>query len=287
MSSPFATPDAVKSLAWDVKGVAPKDVLPEALILRAASKAGVVEGDAPAVRVPYLSLDAGAFVPEGTTIEDTLPDDSEVVIHTGKIASLVPLSREQYGQDDVASLLSEAMKRDLLRKANAAFLAQAAPEAPAVTPPAGLIYQSPTTLSTDPIEVVGSLDPLADAIATVEAAGAALADLVIVASPVAWATIVKLKAATDSNTSLLGAGVDAVERRLLSVPVLVDRDAPAASLLLIDRHAVLAAYGEVSIATSADARFADDVVLVRGLWRFGAKIVDANRVVLVDVLDVS
>lgn len=285
--SSFTTPDSVKSLAWDVKGIAPKDVLPDALILRAATKAGVVEGDAPAVRVPHIALNAGGFVAEGVTIEDTLPDDSETVIHTGKIASLVPLSREQYGQADVAGLLSDAMKADLLRKANAAFLAQAAPVAPATTPPAGLINQSPTALGGDSIATAGSLDPLADAIAWVEAAGSALGNLVIVAHPSAWATIVKLKAATDSKASLLGAGVDAVERRLLSVPVIVDRDAPTSSLLVIDRHAVLAAYGEVSIATSADARFADDVVLVRGLWRFGARIVDTNRVVLVSVSDES
>lgn len=47
MSAPFSTPDAVKALAMDVKGIAPQQLLPEALILNITTRAGSVEGDAP------------------------------------------------------------------------------------------------------------------------------------------------------------------------------------------------------------------------------------------------
>jgi len=37
-SNVFATPDAVKALALDVKGLAPKDIIPEALIIQATTR---------------------------------------------------------------------------------------------------------------------------------------------------------------------------------------------------------------------------------------------------------
>lgn len=169
MVTPFNTPDATKALAMDVRGVAPADVVPDALILTTSTKAGVVEGDAPVVRVPFISLEgAPGFVAEAAEIPESLPDDTEADIATGKIAVLVPVSREILAQPDAGSLLNAAVRKAMTRKANRAYLAQAAPVAPATRPPAGILNQAITdggALGTD-------LDGLVDAIAAIEDAGA-------------------------------------------------------------------------------------------------------------------
>ncbi len=265
----------------DVKGVAPKDVIPEALILETSTKAGHVDGDAPAVRVPFVSLDgAAAFIPEGDGIPETDPDDTEVVIHTGKIASLIAVSREQHGQEDAAALLSDAMREDLVRKANKAFLAQAAPD-PAVTPPAGLINQGVHDGGILSDEDGHGLDDLIDAVAHIEAAGGKPTH--VLAHPTSWAWLAKLKKEAGGNESLLGAGTSAEKRMLLSLPVLVDRDVPASSLIVLDKKAVLSVHGDIQLTTSQDYYFNRDTIAIRATWRFGIKVSDTNRVVLLGI----
>jgi HK97 family phage major capsid protein len=284
-TQPFVTPDAEKAFAMDVKGVAPKDVIADALILQCSTKAGNVEGDAPAVRVPYVSLeDQPEFVPEGDEIDEADPDDTEVVIYTGKVAVLVPVSREQWGQEEVASLLSDAVKDALVRKTNRAFLSQSAPVGPATTPPAGIVNQSIETLLTD-VETAASLDPFIDAIAHIEAAGGSASHILM--HPLGWAQVQKLKLTTDSNASLVGAGTDSATRQLLNVPVLVDKDAPVNGALVLDRKAILSVYGNVQVATSDDYYFNRDSRALRATFRFGARVANADRVVLVPLTDES
>lgn len=274
----FATPDSAKAFHADIVGISPQDVIPEALILTTSSKAGFVEGDEPAVRVPYVDCDGdAAFTPEGTDITEAEPDSTEVVIYTGKIAVLAKISREQWSTGSAATLLSDSVRRALVRKANAAYLAQAAPAGPAVTPPAGLLNLSPTDGGT----VAGDLDAVADAITTIEAANGVASH--IIASPAAWGELTKLKTATDSNMSLVGAGVEAAQRTLLGVPVAVSNSMPDYGLLVLDSNSVLSAYGNVQLATSTDAFFAEDAVGLRATFRFGAKIADTSRVVKLTV----
>lgn len=93
----------------------------------------------------------------------------------------------------------------------------------------------------------------------------------------------KLKTATGSAQSLVGAGTDAPERQLLSVLVTVDRDVTAGSLVVLDKSAVLSAYGNLLVARSEDFYFSSDSVAIRATWRFGAVVADAARVVTIDV----
>lgn len=282
-SNVFATPDAVKALALDVKGVAPKDIIPEALIIQATTKAGVVEGDAPAVLVPYVSFDPDdvPFVPEGNVIPELEPEDRQVTIHTGKVGLIVPVSREQWGQDDAAALISDAAREALVRRANRAFLAQAAPVAPATNPPAGLLNQPLTEIDGD-IVTAGNLDAVVDAIATIEADGGKASH--ILANPLSWARLGKLKLGGDSQAPLLGNDAQgAPQRQLLNVPVTVDRDVPADRLVVLDKRAVLSAYGQVLVATSTDYLFGQDSVALRITFRFGAVTAKAARVITVEL----
>lgn len=201
------------------------------------------------------------------------------MIHTGRVSSLSTISVEQFNQPEAAALISDAMKRDLLRKSNAALLSQNAPVAPATTPPAGILKQGVSTTSAT-ITGSGNLDPVADAIAAVEAAGGVASHIVV--HPLDWAKLVKLKMADNYNVSLLGAGTDAADRKLLSVPVIVDRDATRNKLVVLDRNSILSVIGNIQIATSADYRFNENAISVRAVWRFGAAVADVNRVVAVE-----
>ncbi|AKK30633.1 phage major capsid protein [Mycobacterium sp. EPa45] len=278
MTNPFNTTGSAKAFHIDVEGAAPAEIIPNALILNTSTKAGNVKGDEPYVRVPKVDLtDAPDFVAEGDAIEESDPDDDEVLVGTSKIAVLFPVSIEQYQTGQAAELLSNATRRAMTRKANAAYLAQAAPTPPAVRPPAGIIHQGVTDGG-----VIGEdLDALIDAIAAIENAGGEATN--ILAHPNAWATLSKLKSAVDSNVSLIGAGTEPADRRLLGVGVTVDRDVPEDSIIVLDKEAILSVYGGLEIASSEHYYFNRQAVAIRATWRFGATIHDASRVVLLGV----
>jgi HK97 family phage major capsid protein len=279
VTTPFSTPDAAgKSWAPDIRFIPPQDLIADSLLLTITTKGGTIEGDAPQVLCPYVDLlDAPDFVAEGAAIEESEPNDSEIAVSTGKVGLLVPVSREQWGQPDVANLLSAATRDALVRKVNHQLLAQPAPTPPATTPPAGLLAQS----YTEGGNIDADLDALVDAVAVIEASGGQATNVVI--HPYAWAAVQKLKTAADANTTLLGAGVEAAERRLLNIPVTVDMDAPTSGLLVLDRRSVISAYGAVQLAVSSDYYFNRDSVGVRATLRFGAVIANAQRVVHVSV----
>ncbi|WP_395704743.1 phage major capsid protein [Rhodococcus ruber] len=278
----ITTLTAAKGLHLDVRGFAPTELIPEALILQTSTKAGFVEGDEPAVRCPFVNVDDDAgFVAEGANIPEADPEHTEVVIHTGKVAVLVRTSREQHSQGNAAALVSDSVRRAIIRKANGAYLSQPAPTAPATTPPAGLLSLSPTSGGT----VADDFDVVADTLMGIEAANGQATH--IVASPSAWASLTKFKAATGSNSSLVGAGVEAAERRLLGVPVIVSNAMTADKILVLDNTAILSAYGNVQLAVSDQAFFASDSVAVRCTFRFGQKLIDPARVVQLTVTDPS
>ena len=257
----------------DVTVFAAQDVLDDALILQASVVAGSIEGDAPSVRVAYINDDEATFVAEATEIPEAEPELAECVVYTAKISQLIRVSREQYFNDGTADQLAGSVSRALIRKADSAFIAQAAPSSPAVAPAAGL-------LNVDDIveggEVSSSLDVLVDLVAEIQTNGGTPSHVIV--APDTWAALRKLKNATDSNQSLLGAGTEDAMPMLLSLPVLVNVAVPSLNGLVIDRNAIVSAVGPVQIATSTDAYFATDDVALRATWRIGQNIVRPDRV---------
>jgi len=61
--------------------------------------------------------------------------------------------------------------------------------------------------------------------------------------PASWSSVSKLKTAADSKESLLGPPAVAAQRQLLSIPVAVAATVPDDLLLVVDRRAILSAYG--------------------------------------------
>ena len=264
---------SAKAWAPDVIGFTASDVIPDAIILQAATIAGAVDGDEPAVRVPWADDAAAGFIAEGATIPEADPGLSEVLVYTGKVSQLIRLSREQFHQPNASKLLSDSVRRAVTKAANVAFLAQAAPVSPAVTPPAGLLNVAGIE---DGGAVAADLDGLIDLVATIEDNGGTATHIIV--DPIGWASLRKFKTGTGYASSLLGAGTSDVERMLLDLPVIVTYAMTASTGLVVDKSAVAAAVGPVMVSTSEHVYFAADSVGLRCTWRFGANLVHPDRV---------
>lgn len=270
----LTTTGASASWSPDVTTLAPQDTVGPALILQASTVAGTVEGDRPVVSVLNVTDDDADFFTEGDDIDGTLPTLGETHVVTSKIGMLSRISRELWSQDNVPSMLSESFKRALIRKADAAFLAQAAPTPPDLGPATGLLNVADIHADADPITI--SLDPLADLIAAIEGDGGTPG--IIVCAPDVWAELRKLKTGTGSNQSLIGAGTEDADRRLFSLPVITSAAITAGAGLIIDPTAVVSAVGDVQVATSQDLYFSHDSIALRATWRTGHAVVKPKRI---------
>ncbi|WP_428339987.1 phage major capsid protein [Mycobacterium sp.] len=264
------TPNSPKAWAPDLTAFVPADVVPDALILNTANVVGQIEGDEPAIRVPYVADDGVVgFVAEGAEIPDANQEFDEAVVLTGKVAALGKYSFETLAQPEAARMVVDSLSRSVVTKANAAYLGSLAAD----PGPTGLLN---TPGITNGGAVADDLDPLIDAIAGIEDAGGTATH--IIASPAAWASLSKLKRAADSNESLVGAGVVAATRALLGLPVLVTPAMPVGSLLVSDESAIIGAQSPVRLARSEDAYFSSDAIGVRVTWRLGWTVMHAARV---------
>jgi HK97 family phage major capsid protein len=265
------TPTSPKAWAPDLTAFVPGDVVPDALILNTATVVGQIEGDEPAVRVPFVSDDGVVgFVAEGAEIPDANQEFDEVVVLTGKVAALGKYSFETLAQPEAARMVVDSLSRSVVTKANAAYLGnlEAAPGPTGLLNTPGIIdFETP---------IGDDLDQLVDAISFIELDGGTATH--IIANPTAWATLSKLKRAADSNESLIGAGTVAAERALLGLPVLVTPAMPAGALLTLDKSAIIGAQSPVRLARSDDAYFTSDSTGVRVTWRLGWKVMHASRV---------
>lgn len=261
--------------AWspDLTAVPPADAVPDALILETSTVSGTIEGDAPAVRVQYVDDATASFTAEGVTIDEANPGLSEALVHTGKVAQIIRLSREQFAQPNASELLSASVARAVTKAGNTAYIAQAAPTSPSVTPPAGLLNISGIVNGG---AVANDLDGLVDLLADLASNGAEPSHIVL--SPTAWASLRKFKTGTALNSSLLGVGATDAQKFLLDLPVIVTPAAPSGSGLVIDKTAVVSAVGNVEVSISEHAYFAADSIAVRCIWRFGANVVKPNRI---------
>lgn len=244
-----------------------EDLIPDSLLLTAATKVGQVEGDAPSVRCPYVATDPDAgFVAEGTEITEGDPGLDEVVISTKKIASLVKVSREQVAQEGAAERIAHSMSRSIASKLNAAFLANEAD-------PTGLLHVAG-------VETVGQLVDdlwaLSDAVAEIEADGGQATN--IICHPRDWGRLARIPAATDSNQSLLGDAAAAPARQLAGLPVAVSPAMAEGSVLVVDQDEVCAAYGNLLLARSEDAFFTSDSLAIRATLRAGWTVARPSRV---------
>lgn len=273
--------------AWspDLASFAPSEVVPDALILRTSTVVGEVEGDAPFVRVAWVNDASADFTAEGAPIPEADPGLDETLVATGKVSQLVRISREQWSQERTSELLSDSVRRAVVKRANAAYIAQLAPTAPAVTPPPGLLNVPGITDG----GVLGyNLDVIVDAIAGIEAAGGMASHIIL--DPATWALIGKIKSATGSEIPLIGApgsSAQAPARALLGVPIITDAAMAPGTLLVVDKTAIASAVGQVRVASSEHAYFTSDSIGLLCTWRIGWNVMHPDRIVKIDTGAVS
>lgn len=262
------TPSTPAAWSPDVVAYTPGDVVPDALLLQTSTVVGSIEGDQPAVRVPFVVDDGtAAIVAEGTVIADAAQDFDEAVVTTSKVSALGKYSYETLAQPNAAQMVVESLQRSIIRKADEIYLTNA-------SAPAGLLT---TAGITDAGTIGTDLDTLVDAIAGIEDAGGMASN--IICSPTTWATVSKLKTATGSAQPLVTPDVTQPgTRQLLGVPVAVTPAMSDGDLLVVDRSTVISAVGEVRVARSEDAFFSSDVVAIRLTWRIGFAVQRPTRI---------
>lgn len=263
------------SKAWrpDQNVFNPADVVPDALILQHSTVAGVIEGDAPALRVAYVTDDTAQFTAEAADIPEANPTLDEVLVYTAKITQLVRLSQEQYHQQGTAGELSQSVQRAITKKGNEAFLTQPAPTGSNTAPPAGIL-NIPGIVQGDPI--TANLDPLIDLVAGLESNGGTPTGILL--DPLAWAALRKIKTGTGHETALLGAGTNDSVKMLLDLPVTITNALSANSGIVLDSSAIASAVGAVNVATDESIYFTSDSVALRATWRIGWNVVKPNRI---------
>lgn len=262
------TSNAARAWAPDLIAVPVTDAVPDLLALDVTTVAGSINGDTPAVRVPFVDDDEAEIVAEGATIDEAEPSLSEVLVNTSKVAQLLRISRELYSQSSTASLLSGSVSRAIIRKADSVLI-----DGDAGANITGLL--DATSIETaDP--VADDLDPLVDLVAAIEANGGTATHLIV--APDTWAALRKIKVGTGSSQSLLGAGTDDADRRLLGLPVRTSAAVPTGEGLIVDKTAIVSALGPVEIATSEDVYFSADSIGVRATLRIGTKPVRGDRI---------
>ena len=187
----------------DIYTFAPTDAVPDALVLQCFTVDGEIDGDEPVMRVAYVDDDDAQFTAEGDEIPEGEPALAEVLVHTAKVTQLVRLSNEQYNQTSTASQLAQSVSRAVTRRANLAFMAEAAPTPPAVAPVAGLVNVA-NVVEGDDVSVTRRASGSHRC-----ASGQPLATPShILVHPLGWAELRKLKVGSAYNQSLLGAGTN-------------------------------------------------------------------------------
>lgn len=268
----ITTPAGPKGLFPDQTFVA-RDVVPDALIYSLATVAGNVEGDEPALRVPYVTEDPDVgFVPEGAEIDVDNPELDEILIQTGKLAVITKMSNEAARYADAANIVADSLSRAVTVKANTALLGNTAN-------PTGLlnvagIHDGGTLAG-------GNLDALADALTAVEVAGGTATHITM--DPASWGVLRTLKQSDGSAMPLLGAPADQTDRRLFGVNVIVTPAMPAGTVLVSDFREIVAAVGPLRLAQSTDPYFTSDSVARRVTWRMGWGVVHPSRLAKVTV----
>lgn len=282
----------------------PESVVPGALIHQITTPTVPIEGDAPVVRVPYVTdLPNAVFTNEDTEIEESSAGLDEVKIYTRKLALLHRASRESVANSTAAEIIGKWMTTAVTHAADKYLLTaqeeteqaqeidttpmvsgatgeQVTPEQPKpITWAAGLAnYPGHVDAGT---MTAGDLDVLSDAITEIEGNGATATHIVM--DPKSWGKLRKLKTATGSAQLLLGNPGEQTEKRLFGIPVILSAQLPAGTVLALDRNDILSSTGDIQLSKSTDFYFNRDSVAYRITWRFGWNLIHPNRLAKVTV----
>lgn len=257
----------------DANVFAPQDALPDAAILNHSTVSAKIEGDAPSMRVGYISDAAAAYHTEGAALTDTDPSLSEIVVITQEIGFYHEMTRDQYRKTSTPEQLAASVARSITKLADKSFLSEANPTSPAVRPIGGLENYAGLSSQT---AVATNIDKLIDLEATVRAAGANPTAWLL--APDTWAGLRKMKTATGSAIGILGAGTEEARPALLSIPVFVNAEMTSKTGLLVDRNEIISAVSDLEVDVDHSAAFKSVKVAIRGTWRIGYGVPRPTRI---------
>lgn len=245
-----------------------QQITPDALIFSQTSVGGSISGDGPVARIPYIKdgLDA-AIVAEGTRITETDPDLSEMYVHTHKIAVLTPISNEAAEYTQTTSLIQAGMVKAITGKADRLLLQgdQGDIKGLALTP---------DMIDAGDINETTGLTPLLDAIGKVGDNGGSPTGIIMGYGT--WASLLKLN--DKNNRPLIATDVaNSPTPAIYGIPIILNMQTPAGTILLNDSSQVLSAVSQAAIASSDQAYFANDSIALRVTMRLGFGVLRPNR----------
>lgn len=244
------------------------EIVPDALFTQLTTFTQKVEGDTPALRVPYVSEDPSVgFVAEGAEIPIDNAAISELAISTRKLAVISTMTREAAENTTAEQFVGESMRRAITAKIDNAFFNANEGNLKGLLNIAG-IHDGGEMGATD-------LDVLTDAITAIESDGATATHIVM--HPGVWGTFQKLKAGTGSAQLLLGSPAEQTTKQLFGVPVITSAHVPANTVVVLDKNDILSVAGDIQLDKSTDAFFEHDSIAYRALWRTGWGTIHPNR----------
>lgn len=277
MHTILSSPGAPAVLSPDRTIFHPLDVLKDSLVHLCTTPIVTPYNDRETVRIPYVSAyEPAGFVNEGEEIPSGDFSTDEVTVKSRKIAQLHALSNELVDtpNNGVENILTTTMVNALVSKANTAFLTS-------VEEPHGM---NTLTGRTDVGVLADNLDPFTDAFAALEDEGADLNNMWIIAHPLDWAALAKLKDATGSNRALLTAmPTQPGTRNIDGIPVHTSRFAEKGTITIGDRGNVPAAYSEVLVESDRSALFSYDSIMFRSKFRTGWNVMNPARIATLTV----
>lgn len=266
------------TITTDNKGAFPdgtmwaaSDIIPNALIYTQATQGPQIIGDSPQARIAYIPDDAEVgFVKEGATIDEGDVKLSELKVFTRKLAVLNVLSNE--AAESAAQNVKNGMELSLMHKADYVFL-QNNPAGDDLAQPTGLANVA-GIVDGGQITSATGLVPMVSALGTVADNGAETSGIIM--NHGTWARLLSL---TDKNgRGLIAPDVaNSAAPTLYGIPVVLNTQAPADTVLLVDKTQVLSASSQVSVASSQDYAFGRDGIALRLTMRVGFGVIRPNR----------
>lgn len=252
-SSAILTPEEVNAYLLD-------PIEAQSLATRVAT---VVRTESHAYRIPVPGETPTAnWVNEGDEIAPSEATFDELTIVPGKIAGLVPITRELANDSspEATTQVGELLASDIAVKVDAAFFGNLASPAPK-----GLA-SLPVTAGNVQVVNAGAefenLDPFEEAQALAEMAGAFVTSFV--ANPLDALALAKLKIATGSNQTLLGGRV------IGDVPLLRSAAVPQGTVWALPQKWMTVVIREdATIEFDKSVYFTSDRVAVKAIMRVG------------------
>lgn len=254
------------------------DAIPDALVHSQSRVSAVIEGDSPALHVPYIATQSTAqIVKEGDAIPEGGASASEMIVYTRKVASIETITNEAKSSEQMTQMLTASLNTAIMDKANAVFLQNPKPDG-SETSPTGLFNLDNVNAGT----LTGSLDAIVEGIAAISSKGGTPTSIIM--NHGTWAKLLLLKY-TDGRPMIAPSVADSPTPMLYGLPVVLTKATPDSKLLINDANEVISAVGSVNLNGSEDAEFSKDKYMLRGTFRLGWGVIHPDRLAVITVTE--